>query len=65
MAPNHDAQTERNGPDEPEIGTDPGADLDPDEAADAFETDEEAQETKTGKEDERQEEDIISLDSPD
>lgn len=45
--------------------TDPGQDLDPDEAADAFETPEQATEAKGGKDEQRRDEDIISLDDPD
>ena len=43
----------------------PGTDLDPDEGADAFETHEEAHEAKSGKAEERRDEDTITLDSPD
>lgn len=54
---------------EPEVGpdsrdVDPGADLDPDEAADVLETREEAHRIKQTRDDQR-DEDIISLDTPD
>jgi len=45
--------------------TDPGEDLDPDEAADAFETPEQAADAKGGKDEQRRDEDIISLDGSD
>lgn len=45
--------------------TEPGADLDPDEGADAFETHEEARDAKAGKEEQQRDEDQVSLDTPD
>lgn len=51
------------GGDEPKVG--PGSDLDVDEGADAFETHEEAKDAKSQREDVRDDEDIITLDSPD
>ena len=43
----------------------PGSDLDIDEGADAFETHEEARDAKSQRDDVREDEDIITLDSPD
>lgn len=43
----------------------PGSDLDPEESADVFETREEARRIKQGRDDRRDDEDLISLDSPD
>lgn len=43
----------------------PGADLDPDEAADVMETQEEAHRTKETRVDQRDDDDLISLDTPD
>ena len=43
----------------------PGADLDPEEAADVLETRDEARAIKQTRDDQRDDEDLISLDTPD
>lgn len=48
-----------------ETTTGPGADLEPDEAADVMETKQEAEEAKDTREDQRDGDDLITLDSPD
>lgn len=57
----HEPEVKR-GHTSPELS--PGADLDPDEAADVFETRREAERIKDARDD-RQDENIVSLDSPD
>ena len=60
-----DAERKANRDAEAELGLSPGADLEPEEAADAFETLEEAREAKQTREDQRDDDNLISLDSGD